>query len=72
MPNNAPEHPQTILFDTDQAAPQIHKNLSPRTMERWRQIGYGPKFVRVGRRVCYTPEAIQDFKRNPGRYPAGK
>jgi predicted DNA-binding transcriptional regulator AlpA len=34
-------------------------NLAPRSLQRYRQSGIGPKFVRIGqRRIGYTDEAI--------------
>lgn len=49
-------------YTTDDAAPILHPDLSPRTMERWRQQGIGPKFVRIGRRVGYTQAALDEYK----------
>jgi predicted site-specific integrase-resolvase len=57
----------TIVYTTADAAPKLHPNLSPRTLERWRRNGTGPKFVQIGRRVGYTDEAIEDFKRQQTR-----
>jgi hypothetical protein len=36
-------------------------------MERWRMTGQGPRFIRVGRQVGYTPEALEDYKRKQTR-----
>lgn len=46
------------LLDTTDFASRL-KDTSPRTIERWRTKGTGPKFIRVGRRVLYRPEAIE-------------
>ena len=41
----------TDLLDTDEAAAYLH--LSPRTLERYRVTGEGPRFLKLGRRVLY-------------------
>lgn len=50
-----------LLFDTAAAARRIDARLSPRTMERWRRSGYGPRYVLIGRRVGYTDAAISEW-----------
>lgn len=32
--------------------------ISPRTLEKWRITGTGPRFSKLGRRVCYTREDL--------------
>ncbi len=34
---------------------------SERTVERWRQDGTGPKFIKAGRRVLYSRKAIDEW-----------
>lgn len=36
--------------------------LSPRTLERWRWTGEGPKFVKLGGRVVYRVEDVEAFE----------
>jgi hypothetical protein len=36
--------------------------LSPRTLERWRWLGQGPAFVKLGRRVAYRVADIEAFE----------
>lgn len=36
--------------------------LSPRTLERWRWLHEGPKYVKVGGRVLYRLEDIEAFE----------
>lgn len=50
-----------ILLDTAAAARRIDARLSPRTMERWRRSGYGPRYVVIGRRVGYRDDAIREW-----------
>ena len=34
-------------------------HVSPRTLERWRWLGRGPRFLKVGGRVVYAYGAIR-------------
>ncbi len=52
---------ESLLYPTAEAAPKIHPELSPRTLERWRHEGKGPSYVVVGRRVGYTEKALREF-----------
>ena len=36
--------------------------ISPRTLERWRWQGIGPKFIKLGNRVVYAIEEIKDYE----------
>ena len=36
--------------------------LSPRTLERWRWLGQGPAFLKLGGRVAYRLEDVEDFE----------
>jgi hypothetical protein len=37
-------------------------NLSPRTLERWRWRGEGPRFLKLGGRVAYRLSDIELFE----------
>jgi hypothetical protein len=37
-------------------------NISPRTLERWRWLGQGPRFLKIGGRVVYRLEDIEAFE----------
>ncbi|TQF78664.1 helix-turn-helix domain-containing protein [Elioraea sp. Yellowstone] len=37
-------------------------NISPRTLERWRWLGQGPRFLKIGGRVAYRIEDIEAFE----------
>jgi hypothetical protein len=37
-------------------------NLSPRTLERWRWLGQGPAFLKLGGRVVYRLTDIEAFE----------
>jgi len=36
--------------------------LSPRTLERWRWLGLGPVFIKVGGRVVYRLEDVEAYE----------
>jgi len=36
--------------------------ISPRTLEQWRWLGRGPKFLKVGARVLYRPTDIENYE----------
>ena len=38
-------------------------NISHRTLERWRWTGEGPRFVKLGGRVVYRLEDIEEYER---------
>ena len=37
-------------------------NISPRTLERWRWIGEGPAYLKIGGRVVYRLEDIEAYE----------
>ena len=37
-------------------------NISPRTLERWRWIGEGPRYLKIGGRVVYRLEDIEAYE----------
>jgi len=39
-----------------------HWNISPRTLERWRWTGEGPRFVKLGGRVVYRLSDIEEYE----------
>jgi len=50
---------QNHLLSNEEAAQYL--NLSPRTLEKWRCIGGGPKFIKMGRRAMYRPSDLSAF-----------
>lgn len=38
-------------------------NLSQRTLERWRVLGWGPCFLKIGGRVAYRLEDVESYER---------
>ena len=49
----------THLNQTELAA---RWKISPRTLERWRWIGEGPVFIKIGGRVVYRLEDIEAYE----------
>lgn len=37
-------------------------SLSPRTLERWRWLGLGPAYLKIGGRVVYPLEDVEAFE----------
>jgi predicted site-specific integrase-resolvase len=48
------------LLDQEKAA-SLLGGISPRTLERWRSQGKGPRYVKLGKRVFYRPEDLAAF-----------
>ncbi len=46
-------------------------NISPRTLERWRWIGEGPAYLKIGGRVVYRLEDIEAYEAE-SRQEAGR
>ena len=44
-------------------------NISPRTLERWRWTGEGPRFMKVGGRVVYRLEDVEGYEDMAPRPP---
>jgi hypothetical protein len=37
-------------------------NISARTLERWRWLGVGPRYLKIGGRVVYRLEDIEAYE----------
>jgi len=46
-------------------------NLSPRTLERWRWLGEGPRYLKLGGRVLYRVEDVEEFEEQKLRQMTG-
>ncbi|MBK8174776.1 MAG: helix-turn-helix domain-containing protein [Rhodospirillales bacterium] len=47
-------------FDQKQLAERW--GISPKTLERWRWLGQGPKFLKLGGRIAYRLADIEAFE----------
>ena len=36
--------------------------MSPRTLERWRWMGTGPRYLKIGKRVVYRLDDVEAFE----------
>lgn len=48
-----------VLLDEKQAAGRLC--LAVRTLQKWRVVGGGPRFVKLGRSVRYRPEDLNQW-----------
>lgn len=46
-------------------------NISHRTLERWRWLGQGPKFLKLGGRIAYRLEDVEVFEQQQLRQVTG-
>ena len=44
-------------------------NLSPRTLERWRWLNQGPRYLKIGGRVVYRLEDVEAFESEVAHQP---
>lgn len=51
--------PEPALLTTDELAARLQ--VPTKTIRSWRRRGYGPRGIRVGRHVRYTPGAVSDW-----------
>lgn len=47
------------LYSTETAAEKIHSK--PATMQWWRTMGRGPRYVKIGRKVFYRDRDLEAF-----------
>lgn len=53
----------TVKLTPEEAALQISSSKPPSTstLSRWRREGNGPAYLKIGKAVRYTPEAIHAY-----------
>ena len=56
-------------YTTEEAAEYL--NLNARSMERWRTVGYGPAFIKLGRSVRYRRSSLDTFAQQQTRTHTG-
>lgn len=54
-----PARPVQHLHQTELAR---RWRVSPRTLERWRWLGQGPRYLKIGGRVVYRLEDVEAFE----------
>jgi predicted DNA-binding transcriptional regulator AlpA len=60
MPAPAAPHERRVLSETELAQ---RWGVSPKTLQRWRTEGRGPKYLKLSKRVTYPLEAITEYER---------
>ena len=59
MPAQGAPHERRVLSETELA----HRwGVSPKTLQRWRTEGRGPKYLKLSKRVTYPLEAITEYE----------
>lgn len=58
-PNMHTSRPPDVLSQHELAQ---RWRLSPRTLERWRWLGQGPRYLKIGGRVAYRVEDIEAYE----------
>ena len=48
------------MLNQNEVAKRWH--ISPRTLEQWRWLGNGPRYVKIGARVLYPESEIEAFE----------
>lgn len=48
------------MITQEQLADRWH--MSPRTLEQWRWLGKGPKFLKIGARVLYREQDVEAWE----------
>jgi hypothetical protein len=61
--------PDELLSDDESAA---ILNVKPKTMPQWRCRGFGPVFIKIGRKVFYRRSALYAWIAAQERDPAAK
>jgi hypothetical protein len=46
--------------------------ISARTLERWRWLGQGPRYLKIGGRVVYRLEDVEDYEAAQVHCPANE
>ena len=57
-------HPKLTCNHINQKQLAERWDISQRTLERWRAIGWGPLFLKIGGRVVYRLEDIEAYETN--------
>ena len=57
--------PTRALLDTPRAAKML--GMSSRTLEKWRGLGTGPPYLKLGRRVLYSTTELETWLKSRRR-----
>lgn len=53
---------EVAIRHLDQTELSLRWSISPRTLERWRWIGQGPRYMKIGGRIVYRVEEVEAFE----------
>jgi predicted site-specific integrase-resolvase len=56
------QKPEGVVRHLTQVQLADRWQMSPRTLERWRWLGEGPPFLKLGGRVIYRLEDVEIYK----------
>lgn len=56
------EKPEGLVRHLNQIELSRRWKVSPRTLERWRWLGQGPRFMKLGGRVAYRLEDVEAYE----------
>ena len=59
---NMSQKPDSVVRHLTQDQLADRWQISPRTLERWRWLGEGPRFLKLGGRVVYRLEDIEALR----------
>lgn len=54
----------TKYLTPTEVSERFGNRISVRTLANWRYLGTGPKFTRLGGRILYPIETLDDWERN--------
>jgi hypothetical protein len=57
-----PQKPDSVVRHLTQGQLADRWQMSPRTLERWRWLGEGPRFLKLGGRVIYRLEDVEAYE----------
>ena len=56
------QKPEGVVRHLTQGQLADRWQMSPRTLERWRWLGEGPRFLKIGGRVVYRLQDIERYE----------
>jgi predicted site-specific integrase-resolvase len=56
------QKPEGVVRHLTQGQLADRWQMSPRTLERWRWVGEGPRFLKLGGRVIYRLEDVETYE----------
>lgn len=59
---NMSQKPECVVRHLTQGQLADRWQMSPRTLERWRWVGEGPRFLKLGGRVIYRLEDVENYE----------